>query len=167
MVNIVSFMLCIMTWFCTVAFMMLNQCRLYSKRISVSSISHYAAPGHITYQQAVRDGTFTPTSVGEQFGPTYVDLQQRNYKCRQDVLQFSNLHCWWNKVNPAIFRQRLEIFWSESQCIIFNTPMWHNDVILFLDQAYTTKWVHFGNNVIHAINSRRSILYISFICVTN
>ena len=53
----------------------------------MSSISHYSAPGHISYQQAVQDGTFTSTSVGEWFGPTYVyDLGlQHNCKCRQDV----------------------------------------------------------------------------------
>jgi len=38
----------------------------------VSGISHYAAPGCVTFQQAVLDGTFTETRVGEWFGPTYV-----------------------------------------------------------------------------------------------
>jgi len=47
-------------------------CRLYRERISVSGISHYAAPGYVTFQQAMLDGTFTETRVGEWFGPTYV-----------------------------------------------------------------------------------------------
>jgi len=52
--------------------MVLCCCRLYPKRIAVGSIFHYAAPGRITYQQAVQEGTFMQTHVGECFGPTYV-----------------------------------------------------------------------------------------------
>jgi len=44
--------------------------RLYPKRIAVSSILHYAAPGRISYKEAVAQ-VFTKTSVSESFGPTW------------------------------------------------------------------------------------------------
>jgi alpha-mannosidase len=45
--------------------------RLYPKRIGVTSISHYAAPDRISYENAVKKGEFTKACVGETFGPTW------------------------------------------------------------------------------------------------
>ncbi|KAK3724930.1 hypothetical protein QZH41_005689 [Actinostola sp. cb2023] len=45
--------------------------RLYPKSKPVSSITHYAAPGRITYSKAV-DGEYLPVKVGDSFGPTFI-----------------------------------------------------------------------------------------------
>ncbi|XP_031572230.1 alpha-mannosidase 2C1-like [Actinia tenebrosa] len=44
--------------------------RLYPKSLPVTSITHYAAPGRITYEEAVK-GEYSPAKVGESFGPTW------------------------------------------------------------------------------------------------
>ena len=54
------------------AYVFLWCCRYYRDRIPVINVSHYDASGCITLQQAVLDGTFVETHVGEWFGPTYV-----------------------------------------------------------------------------------------------
>ena len=43
--------------------------RLYLKKLAVTSITHYAAPGRITYNEAI-SGKFVETQVGHSFGPT-------------------------------------------------------------------------------------------------
>ncbi|XP_067041919.1 alpha-mannosidase 2C1-like isoform X2 [Acropora muricata] len=44
--------------------------RLYPKKLPVNSITHYAAPGRIRYNEAIR-GKFVETQVGHSFGPTW------------------------------------------------------------------------------------------------
>ncbi|XP_015750307.1 PREDICTED: alpha-mannosidase 2C1-like, partial [Acropora digitifera] len=44
--------------------------RLYPKKLPVNSITHYAAPGRIRYNEAIR-GKFVETQVGLSFGPTW------------------------------------------------------------------------------------------------
>ncbi|CAH3194175.1 unnamed protein product, partial [Porites evermanni] len=44
--------------------------RLYSKKLSVSSLTHFAAPGRVTYNEAIRE-KFVETQVGCSFGPTW------------------------------------------------------------------------------------------------
>ena len=44
-------------------------CRLYPKKLSVSSLTHFAAPGRATYNEAIRE-KFVETQVGCSFGPT-------------------------------------------------------------------------------------------------
>lgn len=43
--------------------------RLYRDNHPLKSITHYAAPGRVPYQQAVK-GKFTKTETGQSFGPT-------------------------------------------------------------------------------------------------
>lgn len=43
--------------------------RLYPKKLPVNSITHYAAPGRIRYNEAIM-GKFVETQVGHSFGPT-------------------------------------------------------------------------------------------------
>lgn len=43
--------------------------RLYRNNHPLKSITHYAAPGRVPYQQAVK-GKFTKTETGQSFGPT-------------------------------------------------------------------------------------------------
>lgn len=43
--------------------------RLYPKKLAVSSLTHYAAPGRITYNEAI-NGKFVETQVGHSFSPT-------------------------------------------------------------------------------------------------
>ncbi|XP_068702429.1 alpha-mannosidase 2C1-like [Montipora foliosa] len=44
--------------------------RLYPKRLPVSSITHNAAPGRITFSEAI-SGKFLETQIGHSFGPTW------------------------------------------------------------------------------------------------
>ena len=48
--------------------------RLYPARTDVSSLTHYAAPGRITYAEAVK-GNYVAAKVGQSFGPTWVTLR--------------------------------------------------------------------------------------------
>lgn len=43
--------------------------RLYRDNHPLKSITHYAAPGRVPYQQAIK-GKFTKTETGQSFGPT-------------------------------------------------------------------------------------------------
>ena len=45
--------------------------RLYPKKGEVKQLTHYAAPGRITFEEAEK-GSYSNTTVGQEFGPTYV-----------------------------------------------------------------------------------------------
>ena len=44
-------------------------CRLYPKKLSLSSLTHHAAPGRVIYSEAV-SGKFVEAQVGNSYGPT-------------------------------------------------------------------------------------------------
>ncbi|XP_032228742.2 alpha-mannosidase 2C1 isoform X2 [Nematostella vectensis] len=44
--------------------------RLYSNKAPLTAVTHFAAPGRITYKQAIR-GEYSPVKVGDAFGPTW------------------------------------------------------------------------------------------------
>ncbi|KAL8600141.1 hypothetical protein ACOMHN_060093 [Nucella lapillus] len=44
--------------------------RLYPDKRAVTSVTHYAAPGRIPYDEAIK-GPFEATKIGQQFGPTW------------------------------------------------------------------------------------------------
>ncbi|XP_070189226.1 alpha-mannosidase 2C1-like isoform X1 [Littorina saxatilis] len=44
--------------------------RLYPARKAVTSLTHYAAPGRISYEEAMK-GKYTPAKIGQSFGPTW------------------------------------------------------------------------------------------------
>ncbi|KAL3883418.1 hypothetical protein ACJMK2_029685 [Sinanodonta woodiana] len=44
--------------------------RIYPKSSPVTSIQHYAAPGRITYEKAIK-GDYSPAQVGQSFGPSW------------------------------------------------------------------------------------------------
>jgi len=44
--------------------------KLYTEKAPLKRIQHYAAPGRITYEEAI-NGTYEDTEVGREFGPTW------------------------------------------------------------------------------------------------
>ena len=59
----------VMTLFYNIVFLSLFDFRLFPEKLPVTNIQHYAAPGRISYEEAIR-GTFTDAAVGHSFGPT-------------------------------------------------------------------------------------------------
>ena len=51
------------------AYYIIISCRLYPQKLSLSFLTHYAAPGRVTYNEAV-SGQFTEAQVGNSYGPT-------------------------------------------------------------------------------------------------
>ncbi|XP_048766025.2 alpha-mannosidase 2C1-like [Ostrea edulis] len=78
--------------------------RLYRDHHALKSLTHFAAPGRITYSQAIK-GKFLKTEVGQSFGPTWATHWFHLEIDVPDKLQKEEVHLLWNSNTEALVWQ--------------------------------------------------------------
>lgn len=78
--------------------------RLYPKKLDVKSLTHFAAPGRVTYNEAISE-EFVETQVGKSFGPTW---STHWFKVIIDIPEEwsgEEVHFRWNSASEAMVWQ--------------------------------------------------------------
>lgn len=75
--------------------------RLYRHNHPLKSITHYAAPGRVPYQQAVK-GKFAKTETGQSFGPTWSTHWFQLEIEIPDNMKGEEVHLLWNSNSEAL-----------------------------------------------------------------
>ncbi|CAH3126967.1 unnamed protein product [Porites lobata] len=78
--------------------------RLYPKKLSVSSLTHFAAPGRATYNEAIRE-KFVETQVGCNFGPTWSTHWFKVIIHIPEEWKGEEVHFRWNSASEAMVWQ--------------------------------------------------------------
>jgi len=75
--------------------------RLYPKKLPVSSLTHYAAPGRVTYNEAI-SGKFVVAQVGDSYGPTWSTHWFKVVIDIPEEWRGEQVHFRWNSASEAM-----------------------------------------------------------------